>query len=100
MNWLNRMLGMEPAINTEGQDMVGFYFNEEYFVATDPAKRAHYKKLVAANVFFLVLVGLNQKKYERGMTNSVKPAEAEWDPAPQPLMSHMYRPPEATFAKH
>ena len=78
VNWMNRMLGMEPAVNQEGQVMAGFYFSEDCFTS-DVHTRSHYKALVAINAFFLVLAALNQKKPEKGMHQLAALAGTEWE---------------------
>ena len=99
VNWLNRMLATEPAVGFDGKVMVDFYFSKEQFATINANTQSHYKKLVAINAFYLVLVALNQRKRARGMCQTVVQGEAGWERIPQPLMTGMYQPPESAFAK-
>ena len=96
---LNRMFATEPLIAANGQIMVDFHFEEEFFVDSLVTTREYYQKLVALNAVSLVLAALGERKRSRGMRQTAVPPTASWHAVPQPLSSGMYQPPESAFMK-
>ena len=47
--WLNIVFATEPLVKRDGQTMVNFFFDEEFFVDPVVSTREYYQKMVAVN---------------------------------------------------
>ena len=67
IQWMNRLFGVEPLVSTKDQQiMYNYYFQEETFFGDDKEIRTEGLALVAANIKYLVLAELRQRRRTLG----------------------------------
>ena len=100
IQWINRLFGVEPLVSTKDQQiMYNYYFQEETFFGDDKEIRTEGLALVAANIKYLVLAELRQRRRTLGGHQPATAAGLTPEATPQPLATGMHQPPKSAFTQ-